>query len=531
MKIMYSQVIFLLLLIIYSCQFSGQKYDLLIRNGYIYDGSANPWYLADVAIKDGHIAAIGRFKTQEARKIIDASGLAVCPGFIDVHTHTDRKIAQYTDVINYLQQGVTTVIGGNCGSSQFPLQELFRKLEESGIAINFASFVGHNTIREQVMGQGKKQPSAKELQKMQELVKTEMQAGAIGLSTGLTYLPGRFAKTEEIIALAKIVQPFQGVYATHMRSEGLRIDKAIKEALRIGKEAGVPVEISHIKLMNKAVWGRYNLIIGPVEEARAAGHEVYMDQYPYTATSTGFTSSFPGWAVVGGHQAFIERLNNPENYRKIKEFLIKRRLTAKNGRNPLEQVYVSYNKNHKDYEGKNIAEILTILGREKSVSAGADLIIEMQKEDKPRGIFFQMAEEDVIELMKKPYTMIASDGKIELPGVEVPHPRSYGTYPRVFAKYVRQKQTLSFEDAVRKMTSLPAQAIRIEKRGLLKPGMYADIVILKPENIRDTATFQQPHQYPLGIDRVIVNGQIALDHSEVVNHKAGRILYGKGKQE
>ena len=524
-------VFFVLSFTTYSCQSTGQEYDLLIQNGHIYNGSGNPWFAADIAIKDGHIAAIGHFESRKARKTIDADGLAVCPGFIDVHTHTDRKIAQYPDVINYLQQGVTTVVGGNCGGSQFPLHELFQKLQESGIAINFASLVGHNTIREEVMGKKNRQPGMEELQKMQQLVQKEMRAGAIGLSTGLTYVPGRFAKTEEIIALAKMVRPFDGVYATHMRSEGLKINKAIKEALRIGKEAGVRVEISHIKLMNQAVWGKYDLIFTPIEQARAEGLEVYMDQYPYTATSTGFTSSFPGWAVAGGQQAFIERLKDPDNYQKIKEFLIKRRLTTHNGTDPLEQVYVSYSEKHKEYEGKSIAEILTLLGRERTVSAGADLIIEMQKDDKPRGIFFQMTEEDVVELMKKPYTMIASDGKVELIGVEMPHPRAYGTYPRVFARYVREKHTLTLEDAIRKMTSLPAQSMRFDKRGLLKPGMYADIVIFDPKTIKDMATFKNPHRYPLGIEWVIVNGRIALNHGKVINHTAGRILYGKGKQK
>ena len=276
-------------------------------------------------------------------------------------------------------QGVTTVVGGNCGSSRYPLQELFQTIE-SKVAVNFASFVGHNTIREQVMGNSDRAPTEDELLHMQTLVTNEMKAGAVGFSTGLSYVPGRFSTIEEIIQLTKMIQPFHGVYATHMRNQGKHIKKAIEEAVQIGREAGVAVQISHIKLANEEVWGEYHRITEPIEKARDAGIPVFTDQYPYTATSSGFGSSFPGWAVAGSREGFAERIKDPDTYKEIKKALIKSRLTSKRY-NPLESIYVSQNDNHPEYEGKNIAEILKLLDQKKTISNGAELIIKMYAED------------------------------------------------------------------------------------------------------------------------------------------------------
>ncbi|NOZ62167.1 MAG: D-aminoacylase [Calditrichaeota bacterium] len=520
----------LTLLFLFSCQTNNQTYDLIIRSGKIVDGAKNPFYYADIGIRGERIAAIGDLSDRKAKKIIDAKNLYVTPGFIDVHTHTDRLIDSLTQVKNYLLQGVTTVVGGNCGGSRYPLNKLFEKLEKKGIGINFASLVGHNTIRSQVMGAADRQPSPEELEQMKKLVDQEMRAGAIGLSTGLAYVPGRYSKTKEIIELAKMIAPYRGVYTSHLRNQGKGIKRAIEEAIRIGREAGVRVELSHIKLANDAVWGRYEFITDPVENARKEGREVYMDQYPYTATSSGFSSSFRGWVVAGGTKAFIDRMKNPATYEKAKQGLIQRRFVSARGINKLEKIYVAYNKNHHEYEGKNLAEILAMLGKDKTVSNAADLVIQMTMYDHPRGIFFQMDEKDVQEIMKKPYNMIASDGKIEIPGVEVPHPRAYGTFPRIIARYVREKKVLSLTDAIRKMTSLPAQAMGFYQRGLLKPGCFADIVIFDFEKIKDNATFQQPHQYPSGISYIIVNGKIAARDGKIVFDKAGKILYGNGKK-
>ncbi|OQX95004.1 hypothetical protein B6I21_07700 [candidate division KSB1 bacterium 4572_119] len=482
-----------------------------------------------MGIQGERIAKIGNISADQGREVIDAKGLFVVPGFIDVHTHVDRLIDSLGQVKNYLLQGVTTTVGGNCGGSRFPLDELFKKLEKKGVAVNFASLTGHNTIRRKVMGGGDSQATDEELSEMKKLVDQEMRAGAIGISTGLAYVPGRYSTTEEIIELTKSVAPYNGVYATHLRNQGREIDNAIEEAIRIGKEAGVRVELSHIKLSNDAVWGKYEMITGPVEKALAEGLEIYMDQYPYTATSSGFSSSFPGWVVAGGHDDFLKRMNDPVLFAKAKQGLIERRFYSEKGINKINKIYVSNNRNHREYEGKNLGEILDLLGKKRTVSNAADLIIEMQKTDRPRGIFFQMADEDVAEIMKVPYSMIASDGKIEIPGVEVPHPRAYGTFPRVLAKYVRDEGVLTLSDAVRKMTSLPAQAMGFYDRGVLKEGCYADVVVFDLDNIKDTATFQNPHQYPEGINYIIVNGKVAVESNVIINDESGKVIYGKGK--
>jgi len=513
-----------------SCLRFERGVDIIIRNGRIIDGTGNPWYRADVAIKDDKIVQLGSLGEIKSENIIEAKGLYVVPGFIDVHTHTDEKIDSFPQVKNYLLQGVTTVVGGNCGESRFPLAEFFKDLEKKGIAINFATLIGHNTIRENVMGNDDRSPSAEELSKMKQSVKQEMLAGAIGFSTGLAYIPGRFSTTEEIIELVKVTQPFEGIYATHLRNQGREIKEAIEEAVEIGREAAVPVQISHIKLADEAVWGEYMLITDPIESARKQGLEIYMDQYPYIATSSGFTSSFPGWAVAGGHEAFVERLKDQVQYQKIKQALIERRLSSDRGINKLQSIFISQNKNHPEYEGKNLAEILDILGKKNTVSEGADLIIQMEKEDEPHGIFFQMTEEDVTTLMQKPYNMIASDGGVEIPGNGFPHPRAYGTHPRVLAKYCKELNVLSIPEAIRKMSSLPAQAMGFYNRGILKPGMYADIVIFNLEEIYDSATFEKPHQYPRGIHWVLVNGKIAAHNGEVVTKNCGQILYRSGRE-
>lgn len=514
-----------------GCVGNKKPYDIVIYSGKILNGTDDAEFVGDIGIRGDRIVKIGDIAESQGRLDIDAHEYYVAPGFIDVHTHVDRRIAEEPTVKNYLLQGVTTVVGGNCGGSELPIKRLFDELEKKGIAINFASYVGHNTVRREIMGNENCPPTAEQLAKMKTLVEQEMKAGAIGFSTGLAYLPGMFASTEELVELTKMIAPFGGIYATHLRNQGTHIQRAIEEAIYIGKKAGVTVDISHIKLSSESVWGEYHLITDPIEKARAEGMRVYMDQYPYIATSSGFQSSFPDWSVAGGMDSLAKRLENPELYGKIKDGIIRRRLSSERGINKLETIYITYNKNHPEYEGKNLAEILDVLGKAKTISNAADLIIEMQLSDSPRGVFFQMTEEDVETLMQKPYNMVASDGKIETPGVETPHPRAYGTFPRVIAKYVKERGVLSLPEAVRKMTSLPAEAMGFEDRGILKEGAFADIVIFNFEAIKDAATFENPHQYPEGIHWVLVNGRIAADHGKVLSKNGGRVLYGAGKMD
>jgi len=520
-----------LLLVNFFCSSSPDQFDLIIKSGNIVDGTGGEVFQADIGIIGDRIVKIGKIPKSNGTEIIEAENFCVAPGFIDVHTHADRRIDTHPFVKNYILQGVTTVVGGNCGGSRFPLEEMFKKVENQGIAINFASYVGHNTIRREVMGIENRKPKENEMDQMKQLVSQEMLSGAIGLSTGLEYIPGRFSSIEEIIELAKVTQPYDGVYASHLRDQGEKIREAIEETIEIGRQADVTVQIAHIKLKIEKSWGKLHLITDPIENALSEGMEVYMDEYPYTAGSTGFTSSFPEWAVTGGHEAFVERLKNPENYKKIKDFIVDFRFTSSREIDKSKMIYVTRNRNHPEYEGKNLAEILELLGREQNISNAADLFIELENNDRPSAIFFQTDEKDVIALMQKDYTMVGSDGGIQIPGKEITHPRAYGTFSKIISKFVREKKALTLPDAVRKMTSLPAKAMGFKDRGIIKENKFADLVIFDLNTITEKSTYEDPHQFPEGIKYVIVNGKISAQDGEITGVKEGKILYGKGKTE
>lgn len=511
------------------CQGKEYSYDLIIKNGQVINGTGSPWYKADIGIKGDKIVAIGRLDESQAKRVIDATGLVVTPGFIDVHTHCDRGITRIPTADNYIMQGVTTVIGGNCGGHPFPLADLFSELEREGISLNFGCLIGHNTIRREVMGYKMEAPTTEEMEEMKKLINQEMKAGAVGFSTGLAYLPGIYSTTDEIVELASVIAPYGGIYASHIRDQGDKITEAIEEAITVGERNKIPVLISHIKLAKDSVWGEIERITRPVEEAQQRGVEVFLDQYPYTATSSGFTSSFPSWAFEGGRDKFIERLKDPENYRKIKDFIIARRLTSARGIDKLDTIYIASCEKFPEYEGKNLKQILKQKRITPTVEAAADLIIDIEKNGGAQGVFFQMDEKDVEALMRLPYLMHASDGGIQEMGRGVPHPRNYGTFPRVIARYVREKQVLRLEDAIRKMTALPAQMYRLERRGVIAVGMYADLTIFDPDKFQDQATFNQPHQYSTGLEYVVVNGEIVVEHNQHTGKRPGKILYGPGK--
>ncbi len=516
---------------LFHCGPSAKLYDIIITNGLIIDGTGNPWFKGDIAIKQDKIVRIGSIDLTKAKKTIDAQNLAVCPGFIDIHTHCDRGIEKTPTVDNYIYQGVTTVIGGNCGGHPFPLKEHLKKIEENGTSINFACLVGHNTIRREIMGYKMDSPAEEELEKMKSLIEEEMRAGAIGFSTGLSYLPGIYSKTEELVELAAAVAPYHGIYATHLRDQALHITEAIEEAIEIGEKNGIPVQISHIKLAQDAVWNQLERITKPVEEARSRGVEVTLDQYPYTATSSGFTSSLPSWAFEGGREKFMERLGDKENYEKIKAFIIKRRLTSTRGINKLETIYIARFEKFPEYEGKNLQEILFSQGKETTIDNAADLIIEIEKNGGASGVFFQMDEKDVEDLMRLPYNMHGSDGGVQIIGRGVPHPRNYGTFPRVIGHYVREKGVITLEEAIRKMTSLPAQALRLKGRGMIREGMYADLTIFDRQTFQDQATFSDPHQYSKGLMYVLVNGELVIEEGKHTGKLPGQIIYGNGKKK
>ncbi len=522
-------LVFPLMSLIFSC--GGQSYDLILKNGLIVDGTGDQAYAGDIAIIGNRIVKIGSLKESKAIETIDASGLVVTPGFIDVHTHCDRGIKRVPTVDNYILQGVTTVIGGNCGGHPFPLQELFNDLEETGISINFGSLIGHNTIRREVMKFKMEAPTEEEMSQMKALIDKEMRAGGLGFSTGLSYLPGIYSKTEEIVELASAVSTYDGIYASHIRDQAQHITEAIEEAITIGEKNNLTVQISHIKLADDEVWGETERITKPVDDARARGVDVFLDQYPYTATSSGFTSSFPSWVFEGGRDRFLERIKDPEIYAKVKAYIIKRRLTSTKGINKLEKIYIANSRNYRDYEGKNLQEILLAQGIAPTIDNGVDLIIDIEKNGGASCVFFQMDEKDVEDLMKLPYNMHASDGSVQEVGRGVPHPRNYGTFPKVISYYVREKGVISLEEAIRKMTSLPAQVFKLKDRGLLKEGMYADICVFDLENFKDKATFEEPHQYSQGLSYVIVNGKIAIQDYKHTQNRSGIILYGGGKAQ
>jgi N-acyl-D-amino-acid deacylase len=522
-------LVFPLMSLIFSC--GGQSYDLIIKNGLIVDGTGDQAYAGDIAIIGKRIVKIGSLKENQAIETIDASGLVVTPGFIDVHTHCDRGIKRVPTVDNYILQGVTTVIGGNCGGHPFPLEELYQGLEETGISINFGSLIGHNTIRREVMKFKMEAPTEEEMSQMKALIDKEMRAGGLGFSTGLSYLPGIYSKTEEIAELASAVSPYHGIYASHIRDQAQHITEAIEEAITIGEKNNLTVQISHIKLADDEVWGETERITKPVEDAQARGVNVFLDQYPYTATSSGFTSSFPSWVFEGGRDRFLERIKDPEIYTKVKAYIIDRRLTSTKGINKLETIYIANSRNYREYEGKNLYEILLAQGKEPSIDNGVDLIIEIEKNGGASCVFFQMDEKDVEDLMKLPYNMHASDGGVQEIGRGVPHPRNYGTFPRVISYYVREKGVISLEEAIRKMTSLPAQVFKLKDRGLLEEGMYADICVFDLDNFKDKATFKEPHQYSQGLSYVIVNGKVAIQDYKYTQNRSGMILYGGGKAQ
>lgn len=520
--------VFCYVLVLLSCGPSPKPFTLIIKGGLIVDGSGSMGFRADIGLKDDKIVKIGTLKEKHAERVIHADKLVVTPGFIDIHTHCDRDILQVPTADNYIMQGVTTVIGGNCGGHPFPLKNLFSELEEKGMSVNFGVLVGHNTIRREVMEFKMDGPTSEEMEKMKALVEEEMRAGALGFSTGLSYLPGVYSETDEIVELAYVASKMGGIYATHLRDQGEKITEAIQEAIEVGEENNMPVQISHIKLAEDSVWNDLERITKPVEEARSRGVTVTLDQYPYTATSSGFTSSFPQWCFEGGKEKFLERLKDKKTYEKIKSYIIGRRLSSEKGINKLETIFIARAKNFPEYEGKNLQEILLAQGKGADIQNGADLIIDIEKNGGASGVFFQMDEKDVEDLMRLPYVMHASDGGIEVVGKGVPHPRNYGTFPRVIGRYVREKKVIPLEEAVRKMTYFPAEVFKLDKRGLLRDGMHADITIFDWEAFTDSATYENPHQYSNGLHYVIVNGDIVIEKGVHSGKRPGRILYGDG---
>jgi N-acyl-D-aspartate/D-glutamate deacylase len=496
--------------------------DLVLRGGTVYDGSGQPGRVADVALKGDRVVAVGQFQVAGQPKALDCAGLVVAPGFIDLHTHSDQplQVAPTRQNLCYLTQGVTTVVTGNCGSGPTDVAAYYTKLEKNGVGSNVAHQVPHNNVRELVMGNVDRPPTADELAKMRQLVGQGMRDGAWGLSTGLIYNPGTYAKTDEIIELAKVAAKHGGFYATHMRDEGTGLLDSITETLTIGRAAGLPVHISHIKSSGRRNWGKAGDAIALVEKARAGGQVVTADQYPYPASSTSLRAMVvPTQYREGTARDFQARLADPEQGPKIKA-AIERMIDGRAGGKSLR---IASCRSRPAWQGK---DLVTIAEQEKKPVV--DIVVDIEKNGGAQVVSFGMSEEDVRLFMQRPWVATASDGGSKVPDSTVPHPRSYGTFPRKVGRYAVEEQVIPLEQAIRSASGLPADVLRLPQRGYLKPGYFADVVVFDPKTFRDTATYDKPHQYAPGVKWLYVNGQAAIADGKPTPALAGRVLRHEG---
>lgn len=498
--------------------------DILIRNGKIIDGTGNSWYYGDIAIRDGKILKTGRSLSFQAKKIIDAKGLVVSPGFIDVHTHLEGDEVKDPNATNFILDGVTTCITGNCGSSGVDIGKYLDWIDSLKLSINVASLVGHNDVRKAVMGRANRDATPEEMKKMETIVDNAMRGGAVGLSTGLIYIPGTYTKTAEIVSLAKVAAKYNGVYASHMRDEGDSVTQAIEEALTIGREADIPVQISHFKLSGQHNWGRSRTTVAMIESARKEGIDVTIDQYPYTASSTSISTLIPDEILADGQDSIKARLQKPE----IRKYVINAMLARLKKRKLKHFSYavVAYYAADTTYNGKSIEQINLLKGRKHKAKEEALTVIDIMMNGGASAVFHGMGDEDVKRIMRYPYNMFASDATIRTFGFGFPHPRGYGTNARVLARYVREEKVISLEEAIRRMTSLPAQKFQLVDRGLIKEGMAADIVVFDELNVKDLSTFEKPHAYSTGFQFVLVNGKLTVENGRHLGVRAGVALRG-----
>ncbi len=527
-------------------------YDLLIRNGRIVDGSGNPWYAGNVAVSGDSIVAVGDLAAGSGRLEIDAKGLTVCPGFIDIHTHSDLTLLVDGKGNSHVRQGVTTNVIGNCGDStapladrsigsskaklkeQFPglelnwrsLGEYLSRLEKQGVSVNVAPLVGQGTIRNSVMGFDDRSPSPEEIEEMKKLVRQSMEDGAFGLSTGLIYVPGCYASTSEIVELAKVVAECGGIYCSHIRGENDTLLDAVKEAIEIGRRAKLPVEISHFKAMGRHMWGKSVDTLKLVDEARDEGIDVTCDQYPYNASATGLSAYLPPWTYVGGTESLMARLSDPSTRARIRKDILEGLpgwVSLHKGVG-WENTLVTFCRRH-DLEGLSITQIAERSGKDP-FDAAFDLLAEC--EGQVEVVYFTIGDEDIERIMRHQAIMVGSDSSaIAVDGplaAGKPHPRGFGTFVRVLGHYVREKGTVTLENAIRKMTSLPAQKMRFYDRGLLRPGMKADVVIFDAKTVADLGTYTDPFKYPAGIKHVFVNGKETVRGGEHLGTMAGKVL-------
>ena len=482
-------------------------FDLIIRNARIADGTGAPLVYGSVAVRDRRVAQVGTV-SGTATVELDARGQVVAPGFIDVHTHSE-KIAEIPTAENFLRMGVTTIVTGNCGGSRTDVAQFFAELEKAKVAIHVATLIGHNSVRDQAMGGSfLGDPAAEEMEKMKAIVDQAMKDGAVGLSTGLIYVPGSFAKTGEIIELAKVASAHGGIYASHMRAETVKIFGALDELIRIARKAKIRAEVSHIKLTGPTAWGKTAEVLAMLDKARAEGLAITHDQYAYTASSTGLALLIPDKARAGKRADFIARIADPAQKAAIVAEM--KQMRERLGRADYGYAVIAKFTPDPSLNGKSIPEAAKIKRGSDSLEDQIELIFDFERQGGGSAIYHGMDERDVQAFLRHPLTMIASDGGPRKLGEDIPHPRSYGNNARVLARYVRDLQVLTIEDAIRRMTSLPAQTFHLAGRGTLKPGAWADIVVFDPDKVNDPATFTDPHHYAEGFSNVIVNGELVI---------------------
>ncbi len=533
------------------------SYDIVIRNGRIIDGTGSPWYAGDIGIRGGRIAAIGRLDSVGARQTIDAGGQVVAPGFIDMLGQSELTLLVAPSVPSKIFQGITTEITGEGGSAG-PLNdsiitadrpdydhykvtpdwrtlgEYFTRLEKQGIGINFASYVGATQVRRMVLGDSDRTPTPEELDRMRALVRDAMREGAVGVSTSLQYPPAPYAHTDELVALATEASAFGGMYATHMRSEGEDIDAALNEAITIGREARLPVEIWHLKVAGKRNWGRMPQVVAKIDSARRAGVDIAADTYAYPAWFNSMSAFVPPWAHDGGDVKLVERLRDPATRRRIRRDMLDPKGTWDNEWQEIPGpssvlIGVVQNPSLKEYQGKTLAQVAALRHTD-----AIDALMDVLAEDKAYTYVavFGMAEPDITLALRQPWVSIDNDSQGTTPdgplGQEHPHPRAYGTFPRILRKYVREERRLTLEDAIRKFTSLPAQRMRLGDRGVLKVGMWADVVVFDPAKVRDRATFAEPNQLSEGMQWVLVNGVPVIADGRATGALPGKVLRGAG---
>ncbi len=499
-------------------------YDLLLRGGTVLDGTGAPRFRADVAIRGDRIVRISRtpLAASEARRTLDVTGRIVAPGFIDMHAHLD-PLMRLPAAESHARQGVTLALGGPDGGSPLPLGPYLDSAAARGLGINVAYLVGHNAVREEVMGRANRAPTPAELQRMRELIAEGMGHGAFGMSTGLRYIPGFYSKTDEVIALARVAADSGGIYTSHLREEGLGLIEGVAEAIEIGRQARIPVVLTHHKSIGRQMWGSSVRTLAMVDSARRAGIDVQIDQYPYTASSTSISVLVPPWALAGGDSAFSRRVSDPVLRDSIERGIVDFLLNDRGG-GDLKRVQFGRVSWMPEIEGKTLYDLAVLRGVEPVPERAAPLVIDAVLKGGASMIYHVIDEGDVRRIMQHPQTMIASDGRLSKPGEGKPHPRGYGTFPRVLGHYVRELGLLTLEQGVHKMTGMPAARLGLTSRGVLTEGGMADVVVFDAATIIDRSTFEDPHQYPAGIDYVLVNGVPIVDTDAFTTARPGRVL-------